>query len=250
MDAGDTTTRRSARRDRRRTRFIVGVATVTGFIVAAGATVLLLRAFRVREAVRAIEAAGGVVAWDHELAIVTDDSLSAEKRGEAWNAVLERHQGVDRGDRGWLDRLLGPEWLHDVAGVYFFPGFEARGSPGSPTSLEETFAAHLSAFPRLKLLLVLEREVTDRTLEIIGGLGELERLTVHGAGMTDEGLRHLRGLSRLRHLELTGSRFSDAGLRHLKALGSLESCAIPVMRIPQSSGESLGDKRRRLEAGQ
>jgi len=246
VNAGDSTTEQGSLRRRRRTLGVVTLAATALLIAGAGVGLLARRAARVRGAVRAIEAVGGVVTWDYEFAILLDDTLSFEERQDLWSAVHDRRvkKDLDRDGRAWLRRLLGPEWLHDVAAVYFLPSYPPERSPAHGVSLSETLAVHLPAFPRLKWLLVVEGQVTDRTLETAGGLRDLENLViVDGAAVTDEGLRHLSRLSRLRDLELPNSLITDAGLRHLISLDKLETLALRGTEVTDRGTAALLELR-------
>lgn len=234
MEAVDTPADRGAGRRRKRALGIATLAAAALLIAGAGAGLLARRAARVREAVRAIEAAGGVVTWDYELAGLPDGVRTVSE-------VIDSRdrEDLDADGRAWLRRLLGPEWLHDVAAVSFFPRYDLKWSPEDGASLSDMLAAHLPAFPMLKELVLLEEQATDRTLQAAGGLGDLESLTVHGAGVTDEGLLHLRGLSRLRTLHVNSSRITDWGLEHLKGLTGLEVLSLLGGRITDEGARHL-----------
>jgi hypothetical protein len=237
VNASDTTTKQGSLRRRRRTLGLVALAASALLIAGAGVGLLTRRAARVREAVRAIEAAGGVVTWDYEYASLFAVELPAEEREKVWRAFLYGGptEDLDRDGRAWLRRLLGPEWFHDVAALNFLP---AEGSPGSGPALSEIFAVHLPAFPRLKRLLIRE-EATDRTLEAAGRLRELENLIVRGVSMTDEGLRHLGRLSRLQSLYVQSSLITDAGVRHLVVLDKLETLTLRGTQVTDRGTTAL-----------
>jgi hypothetical protein len=184
----------------------------------------------VREAVRAIEAAGGSVTWDHEESVLYGSAAPPDARERAWRALANRHHDPTLDPHGLVVRtLLCPEWLHDVASVDLMRSSPREDGPGEGASPPEMLAAHLPAFPRLQSLFLLQ--ATDRTLEAAGRLRGLETLVMAGDDVTDDGLRHLRGLSRLRRLEVSGARVTDAGVRHLTALENLESLALDETRL-------------------
>ena len=65
--------------------------------------------------------------------------------------------------------------------------------------------------------------VGDASLEVIGGLPELESLNLYGTSVTDEGLRKLSGLQKLRKLYLWQTKVTDKGVEELrKALPECE----------------------------
>lgn len=90
---------------------------------------------------------------------------------------------------------------------------------------------HLGPLKKLRFLRVVSRKgtLTDRTLEYLNGLTNLERLEVENYRMiTDQGLRWLRGMPRLSHVLLTGSSVSRSEI--LKQLGDLSELSRPVVR--------------------
>ena len=236
MEGVETPPERGAVRGKRRATGVAVLGAAALLIGGSGVTLVALRAARIREAVRAIHDAGGVVTWDYEAALLFDDTFPPEQREALWTSVLDGRSRMDpnRDGRAWLRRLLGTEWLHDAAAVHFFPSTESRGA-----SFFERAAEHLSAFPRLKHLVLVGVEATDRTLEIAGGLRDLESLAVRGTSISDGGLRHLRSLSRLQSLDVQGSLITDAGARHLMALDKLETLALRGTQITDRGAASL-----------
>lgn len=64
--------------------------------------------------------------------------------------------------------------------------------------------------------------ITDRGLQPLGELQNLEQLDLANMNTTDEGLVHLAGMVRLTELNLSGTAVTDAGMKHLQGLRSLE----------------------------
>ncbi len=64
---------------------------------------------------------------------------------------------------------------------------------------------HIARLTRLKTYYAGQTRITDRSLEILGGISSLERVQFWNcAGVTDAGLRHLARLPRLREVDLDG----------------------------------------------
>jgi hypothetical protein len=64
---------------------------------------------------------------------------------------------------------------------------------------------HIAGLPRLTTYYAGQTRITDRSLEVLGRIGSLERVQFEGcAGVTDAGLAHLTRLPRLREIILGG----------------------------------------------
>jgi hypothetical protein len=107
-------------------------------------------------------------------------------------------------------------------------GPKSGAEPGGFTDAEMKC---LRWFPELCSLEIHESAVSDAGFEHLGGLRNLQFLTVtrtnHYLPLTrtnvsDAGLAHLRGLTNLRWLVLSGANVSDEGLKHLQGLPNLE----------------------------
>ena len=83
----------------------------------------------------------------------------------------------------------------------------------------------LKDLPDLRVLILggpQGTKVTDKSLEHLKGLVNLQRLHLYGTPITDEGMVHLKGLTDLRLLHIVGTRVSPDGLKHLKGMTKLE----------------------------
>ena len=74
-----------------------------------------------------------------------------------------------------------------------------------------TIAFHLS-----------DKEITDDTIKILAGAGNVYSVNLRGTKVTDAGMAHLAGLSDLVRLHLEKTAVTDAGLAQLKGLQKLE----------------------------
>ena len=175
-----------------------------------------------REAVAAIERAGGDVMYDYQW-----------KDGEFdysecwWPQWLENRVGIDclsdvvyvDFDDGLSDekleivgRLLALERLND-------PALLTREDSGS--SVTDAGVAHLRGLARLETLDLWNAKVTDAGVVHLRGLTGLQGLDLSDTGITDAGLVHVGRLTGLRALHLSGTPITDAGLVHLRGLKNL-----------------------------
>ncbi|AMV36474.1 leucine-rich repeat domain-containing protein [Planctomyces sp. SH-PL62] len=202
-----------------------------------------------REAAAALTAYGGVVRFDWELG----DGLLASA-GAAWVP-------------DWLRRAIGDDFFQSVVEVNMIYA-DRRGKPILTARELEDLASKLSAFPRLRHLDITPELTTDRTMDVIEGLTELETLRIWGHALTeagfakirslrnlkvlqvnvlevddaelqDDALAHLAPLVRLEHLDLSGNPITDAGLVHLKGLKSLAFLNINRTRVSDAGLEEL-----------
>jgi hypothetical protein len=156
--------------------------------------VKMQKARRQREAIAAIEAAGGRVLYDYEIDASRHRIPNAQPKGPAW-----------------LRRLLGDDFLSEVAYVCI----------NHKAGLE-----HLKGLPQVREAHLDCDWLTDGYLECLKGLTRLEELSLRSSKVTDAGLEHLEGLTSLKVLDLDDTSITDAGLEHIKALTQLESVSL------------------------
>jgi hypothetical protein len=185
---------------RRWLRLSLQALIVLVLMIAGGLGWMVHRARVQREAVAAIEAAGGMVWYDSE-----------------W------HGGFIPKAKPWW-----PRWLVDRVGVDYFDhvvrvAFTERGTDG-----ELLQVGHLR---KLQELYLRESSVTDAGLTQIKGLSSLRVLDLVRTPVTDAGLKHLKSLTRLEELWLGDTKIGDAGLAHLKGLARLEMLVLGNTRV-------------------
>lgn len=182
-----------------------------------------------REAVAAIEAAGGSVRYDFQRSSGGPPSAPGKR---SWFAWLVDHVGVDyvaspvaiRVDHephGFDDAVMAQvgrlERLEELDFI----------SPFSPVT--DAGMAHLAGLTRLKSLHLASPAITDDGLAHLAGLVDLETLLISELPITSVGLRHLAGLRKLNRLALHGTRVRDLGpIAHLNGLRSLAIGMSPV----------------------
>lgn len=162
------------------------------------------RAREQRQAVAAIREYGGFVSYD-------------------WEYVNGKHiPGRSPSAPTWLRSALGDEFFQEVVAVNLIVGTRPDGTRGETVRRSDDVILHLRAFPALRQLNIQETQATDRVMEVIGSLKNLEILRMPRAAVTDRGIAKLRGLSRLKNLAVTHTRLTDASISHLKTLTQLE----------------------------
>jgi hypothetical protein len=164
----------------------------------------LVRSARVqRQAVAAIEQAGGHVYYD-------------------W----ERNDGrpIPNGKPLW------PKWLVHSLGVDYFGNidtiFLCDSGAGRNRDALESALAHVSHLRRLKFLCLDRSYVSEEGMKHLEGLTSLQKLSLNSADVGDAELAHVKALSGLRSLYIQGTRISDTGLRHLAGLTYLRRLSI------------------------
>ncbi|MDG3008052.1 leucine-rich repeat domain-containing protein [Paludisphaera mucosa] len=198
-----------------------------------------------REAVAAVEEYGGFVRYDWEF---VDDDLAP---------------GAAPWAPGWLRRAIGEHDFQSVAEVNMVYSTDRRGKPDLTPRESDALMAKLTAFPRLRYLYIPGELATDRAMETIEGLTELETLRmwdakvtdagvakmralrklkvlqISEAGLGDDSLAHLASLARLERLDLAGNRFTDAGLAHLGGLKALAFLGVNRSKVSDAGLDQL-----------
>ena len=205
-------------------RTIFGIITV----IAISLGVIVNRARRQQEIVRAIAEWGGNVGYDGE---------QPNDHRSPW--------------RDWLCKTLGKDYGAKVVSVEIHPNqasFDRRLAPPffSGPSIDMWKGANVDddGLRVVAGLASLERidldgaEVGDAGLAHLGGLAKIRDLNLSLTEVTDAGLIHLRGLTRLRRLQLQGTRVTNAGVAHLKRLTGLRELYLCGTKI-----DSFGAKR-------
>lgn len=182
-------------------------------------------ATRQREAVAAIQSAGG---WAHY-----DDRIAA----------FGRRTSIDPSRLGSLSRILGDDYFYRVRSVNLdFPTGDFRSAFARLADLEGLEAVSVQSskaldftdgdarliarIQGLKMLNVSGSGLTDRGLEIISSLPELISLDLSRTAVTNEGLSNLARLSKLRELRLDWTNIDDRGLDKLAGLREMRELSV------------------------
>ncbi len=175
---------------------------------------------REREAVTAIEKAGG---W-----VIYDDQVGATIAGSGIGPIPHERPG--------------PAWLRAILGDDFFASeVNAIGITNTPNVSPVT--ALLPTFPDIKRLCLSETRAGDADLAHVDGLGRLEELDLGWTKVGDEGLVNVEHLKELRVLSLGKTNVTDVGLAHLKKLKQLRHLYIGKTKVTDAG---LSDLRAAL----
>jgi hypothetical protein len=161
------------------------------------------QARRQQAGVKAIQELGGWVYYDVQF---------IEGGGARPDVDLSKVSSVP----DWLLTRLGEDFFHDVAAIDMVAElFDLSADEVMP---------HLSAFPRLRRLLLMSAGgATDESLRAIGQLPNLEKLYIgRGPTVTDAGVLHLRKLHKLKSVELYSVNITDESLRVFGTMRQLE----------------------------
>jgi hypothetical protein len=165
-----------------------------------------------RDAVAAIQRAGGSVVYDFGVARSPQDS-----------------PGTTRGWLGALVSALGVDYFYNVTAV-------ACGE----RPITDAELAHIGRLGRLRSLTAFRTRATDAGLGRLCGLVKLEVLILGAPDVTDAGLAQLRGLRSLEIFWLEDAQITDAGLSSLIGRRGLRSVTI------RSRGTITAEGTRRL----
>ncbi len=179
-------------------------------ILAVGAGWLVHRAHVQRDAVAAIERAGGEVMYDWQ-----------------WRNGRKLPNG----------RIRWPNWLVDRIGVDFFADvtYVNLGIRGSDELLVQVRPLHRLEYLRL----ARAWKVSDEGLANLKGLTALQWLSLDETKIGDAGLAHLKDLKQLQTLLLGLTKVTDAGLSHLKPLTRLKVLSLYFTSVSDHGGQDL-----------
>lgn len=164
-----------------------------------------------RDAVAAIERAGGKVMYDREWSW-------------KWNRPVPT--GKPRWP-DWLVKRVGIDYLSNVTYV----DLRYRGS--------DEILARVGQLHRLEYLTLAGSRVTDARLADLGGLTNLQWLSLDDTQIGDAGLVHLKDLEKLQTLSIGLTRVGDASLPHLKAMSGLKGLSLYLTEISDDAGRDL-----------
>jgi hypothetical protein len=129
--------------------------------------------------------------------------------------------------------------------VHAAPGVLQPNVPG-PNTIDLGFTTvgdaelkNIEKFTTARCLHVLGSAVTNKGLDSICELEQLESLHIVGTQITDEGLDELEDLKKLRFLHLVGTRITDKGLAKLSKLKSLEELDLRATPVSDEAIEAL-----------
>jgi Leucine-rich repeat (LRR) protein len=95
----------------------------------------------------------------------------------------------------------------------------------------------------LRELQIIGVEISNRSLEVIGDLANLEQVRIGPSSIDDDGLRELRGLSNLERLDLGWSNVTGRGLTDLAHLRKLKVLALSRSSITDQGLAGVGKCR-------
>jgi internalin A len=223
---------------RRYLRFSVRGLIVLVLVIGLGLGWIVRSARIQRDAVAAIERAGGDVAYDSE-----------------WEYAKSIQAAKPRPPR-WLVELLGVDFFGHVTNVSgliatdtsivhvgSLSELEGLSLAGSP--IGDNGAAHLQGLTKLRSLELRGTNITDVGLKHLKGLTTLSYLGLNSTKITDRGLVHLKGLSDLAYLDIHGTQITDAGLAQLKGLTKLRFIGLARTQVTDAG---IKDLKRALPA--
>jgi internalin A len=155
-----------------------------------------------RDAVAAIEAAGGKVFYDWDVS----------------NGLILK-PGARRPFLKWLVARIGPDYVGNVTSVSLQGELGARA--------DDALLTHVSRLDHLEELdLRGNGSVTDAGLVHLRGLTRLRLLDLNASGVQGPGLANLNGLTGLQTLRLEGLPVSDNDLGRLSGLTGLVALSV------------------------
>ena len=215
------------------------------FLVAIACSWLAVRmepARKQREAVEAIEKAGGYIRYDYQQFPGIHFSTPKQPSGPVWLRKLtgpdffDKVVDVDFHDPRTNDAMLEPlEGLRDLEWLSIRGTREPYRSTVT-VHITDAGLVHIKKLSGLKYLYLPGCQFTDAGLKCLDGLTRLQSLDLSNTRVTDMGLRHLKHLTQLQTLDLGGTRITGSGLEQLAGLTELNDLDL---RNTAVSGEGL-----------
>jgi hypothetical protein len=165
-----------------------------------------------KEAVEAIEKAGGVVWYHYE----SDDSSVAIVGTEPTGPL-------------WLRNLLGNDFFAEAESVDLGPTCMASASGEAAIIVSvrvgtDAVIERLQFIPHVRELCLNNSDITDAGLEALTRLRQLQWLQLDDTKITDAGLEHLKRMTQLQRLDLDSTQVTDEGVKELQQ--ALPKCEI------------------------
>ena len=226
------TTPPPTRRRRRFLQFSLRALLVFVLLVSIGMSwfaVKLQRARRQKEAVEAIQKAGGWVKYDYEAAFPF-----AEPSVPKWARKLFGDDFFFDVVEVWEAVNVGDDEARHLKVLTSLVSLDLSGGQITDAGLED-----LEELTNLETLYLTYTPITDAGLENLKGLTDLEWLGLTATRITDAGLGHLEGLTNLIRLEGNCTQVTDAGLEHLKGLRSLRKLNLRGTKVTPEGVDKL-----------
>ena len=192
--------------------------------------VIVNRAREQREAVKAIEAGGGMVVY-------------------GWQECMPPAPGEGPDGPVWLRRIVGDEFFQEVDGAWFdnatgdaFVALARLSSLKRAGFLSPYNGVRTGGIPRVEYS--LHPEIADEHIQPLSRIVTLECLNLSGAAITDEGIKYLARLPRLHLLLLQGTNITRASIPILQDCKELEVLDIGGTAIGDT--RSVGELRKAL----
>ena len=173
---------------------------------------------------------GGGIGWIVHRARVQRDAVAAIEKAGGW-VRYDWESGkfvfLPRRPPGW------PRWLVDRLGIDYFGNVVSVELYGRGSDAELVSVARLDSVCMLNLS---GSSVTDAGLCDVGGMSCLFELCLDDTDITDVGIAHLKRLTNLRRLCLDRTDVTDHGVAHLQGLTRLTKLSVNDTAV---SGEGL-----------
>ena len=214
-------------------RLSVRVLMMIILTLALGMGLLIGRARTQRQAIAAIEAAGGKVQYGKK-SVAPGWLLKAFGDDFFYNIVWVDCRGVKQVDAPLMDqinRLDRVETLNFSGATTLTDAMLLRVAnlkrliqiDLSRTSVKGPGVAVVANMPDLKMLSLNAVALSDADLGHVGKLKELTFLQLDSRNLTDVGFRSLEGLTKLKSLTVTGEAMTSKELEHLRDMKLLET---------------------------
>jgi hypothetical protein len=152
------------------------------------------------------------------------------------------------GRRPWapasLRKLVGEDFFQDVVEVNLVYGTDANKKRIQVERTDDEVIPRLLAIPGLKRLYIYKGQASDRAMETVAKLTNLEVLMMWEATVTDAGIERLKSLRMLNSIHVDKAGLGDDSLKHLSSLPLLHTMNLQGNRFTDKGLAYLKDMRR------
>jgi internalin A len=178
---------------------------------------------------------GGGLGWLVHSARIQREAVAAIQRA---GGIVRYNLEPNNGNTVPAGGLPAPPWLSDLIGIDYF-GHATSVVAKQRSTTSDAVIAQVGRLTRLEVLHLGLTSASDAELAHIVGLTKLKVLMLDGTKVTDVGLVHVTGLTELSVLSLGNTQITDGGLAQLRDCKHLETLLVRHTQVTDAGMKEL-----------